>query len=1038
MHENHCCLTLSVRSCLLQLVYTMGAQVPADGGALRWTVAQQTMLAVFSLASEAKERFDTDANVGQQTIELQPFGGPAGNDHGKLRVPRLLEASTRADEAWRWIRDKVLHMLLGDGAGLGMDLPQLKREQRKVVEDFVLAEALEAPRIAAFEDLDISDTAKCSLKILRGLLSYNVLRTSLTKRWRVNFGVDRTCNRRRMAVPFEAKDCAKPNTEFGHVDVAVVLTIISYSRCGLQDSEMTSVFEKLQVRPEPEKQYQSMVYDTERTVPVDARYRSYKKISLSDESQRAGLFDALRVRHGVIKFFLESVVFPREVKQFEKKLVATPWDLVLQCKTRPLCGFSGTNDTELLLPPTVAQHDLDALLGTNARVLVAVMEKRNNVVKELPPLDPSAAILKILASKAPCGSPVNVLLDVGALLLADNEQFATSWLAMRKDCDGVVMYRSDRLEVKLCDGTAVPLALSPLAGNLGSCLVLLDEAHCRGTDLRLPKGSVAALTLGRGLTRDKFVQAAMRMRALISGDHSLIFLAAAEVHAALKTIARGSDRAGEGADDTSEQHRGVTNKTVVQWTLGNMRVALMEGVGHWVNQGVFSTATDQAMTRMIGAHTDHDRPEVLSVNAFGTSLCHRDAVDLHSSYGVPRRQMRICEICTRALAHVRVDGQHPWVITMHDKCDGLFGEAAPRFRNDNHNSLVDEEQERELEVEEEEERQIEHPQRVHPADAVVDQRLLSSVKHGEVDRGLCQLNTLFTSSIALDPAVNCRATLGRLWSKNLRYTQGFCTTVKNVDGAMDDFLRPVLFVVEFDSQCVLVSPREAEEMLKLRPAAARINTGTPRISLRLLSPRTQPDAVELWSQKLAIALSQSANCAARALKEQQGALLNVQLHLFAGSTQFSLSQQMLLCATLGICCAPHTAEEEAHGDGISSNGFVHPLNRKFTEAWLLADGVQIDQPASRALRSFLLGPRHLGTWLMRTPLGSLLGTPATHFFDQGDLPELERTSTGGGDEGASADAKKRVIWGLRLLTVGGPGETPQALNGPARGDLRLS
>jgi len=75
---------------------------------------------------------------------------------------------------------------------------------------------------------------------------------------------------------------------------------------------------------------------------------------------------------------------------------------------------------------------------------------------------------------------------------------------------------------------------------------------------------------------------------------------------------------------------------------------------------------------------------------------------------------------------------------------------------------------------------------------------------------------------------------------------------------------------------------------------------------------------------------------------------------------------------------------------------------------------------------------------MRTPLGSLLGTPATHFFDQGDLPELERTSTGGGDEGASADAKKRVIWGLRLLTVGGPGETPQALNGPARGDLRLS
>ena len=501
-----------------------------------------------------------------------------------------------------------------------------------------------------------------------------------------------------------------------------------------------------------------------------------------------------------------------------------------------------------------------------------------------------------------------------------------------------------------------------------------------------------------------------------------MFLAAAEVHAALETIACGSDRAGEGADGTSKLHRGVTNKTVVHWTLDNMRRALLEGVSHWVNQGVFSTATDQAMSRMIGLHQNHDLPEVLSVKAFGTSLYHRDAVDLHNSYGVPRRLMWIDEICIKALAHVHVDGQHPWVTTMHAKCGGLFRVAAPRFRNDGLNSLVDEEQERELEVEEEEERQIERPQGVYPADAVVDPLLLSSVKYGEVDRGLCELNTLFTSSIALDPAVNCKETLGRLWSKNLRYTRGFCTTVKNVGGAMDEFLRPVLFVVEFDSQCVLVSPREAEEVLKLRPASARINTrDTHRISLRLLSPRTQPDAVELWSPKLAIALSQSANCAATALKEQHDALLNVQLHLFAGSTQYSLSQQMLLCATLGICCAPHTADEEAHGDGIPSNGFVLPLNRKYTEAWLLADEVQIEQPASGALRAFLLGPRRLGTWLLRTPLGSLLGTPPTHFFDQGGVRTLERTATGGGDEGSSADAKKRLIWGLRLLTVGWPG-----------------
>jgi hypothetical protein len=40
--------------------------------------------------------------------------------------------------------------------------------------------------------------------ILRGLLGYEVMRLALTKRWRVNFGVD-PHGRRRMAVPFKVR-----------------------------------------------------------------------------------------------------------------------------------------------------------------------------------------------------------------------------------------------------------------------------------------------------------------------------------------------------------------------------------------------------------------------------------------------------------------------------------------------------------------------------------------------------------------------------------------------------------------------------------------------------------------------------------------------------------------------------------------------------------------------------------------------------------------------------------------------------------------
>eukprot|EP00041_Stephanoeca_diplocostata_P006902 m.95627 g.95627 ORF g.95627 m.95627 type:complete len:76 (-) comp16608_c0_seq3:1045-1272(-) len=45
-----------------------------------------------------------------------------------------------------------------------------------------------------------------------------------------------------MTVPFEVKECAKPNTEIGHVDMGIVLTVISNSRSGLLDGELDTVF----------------------------------------------------------------------------------------------------------------------------------------------------------------------------------------------------------------------------------------------------------------------------------------------------------------------------------------------------------------------------------------------------------------------------------------------------------------------------------------------------------------------------------------------------------------------------------------------------------------------------------------------------------------------------------------------------------------------------------------------------------------------------------------------------------------------------
>lgn len=52
----------------------------------------------------------------------------------------------------------------------------------------------------------------------------------------------------------------------------------------------------------------------------------------------------------------------------------------------------------------------------------------------------------------------------------------------------------------------VPLVATPFSDNLTECLVFLDEAHCRGTDLKLPQVAKGALTLALGQTKDQTVQ----------------------------------------------------------------------------------------------------------------------------------------------------------------------------------------------------------------------------------------------------------------------------------------------------------------------------------------------------------------------------------------------------------------------------------------------------------------------------------------------------------------------------------------------------
>ena len=85
----------------------------------------------------------------------------------------------------------------------------------------------------------------------------------------------------------------------------------------------------------------------------------------------------------VINYFLNNFVFPREAKQFPYKLIASPWDLSSNIRSNIITGFSGTNDTQLLLPVHIHQNDLPELQKTDAIVVNNLLKSENENYQSL-------------------------------------------------------------------------------------------------------------------------------------------------------------------------------------------------------------------------------------------------------------------------------------------------------------------------------------------------------------------------------------------------------------------------------------------------------------------------------------------------------------------------------------------------------------------------------------------------------------------------------------------------------------------------------
>ncbi|KAG7289873.1 hypothetical protein NEMBOFW57_006250 [Staphylotrichum longicolle] len=223
---------------------------------------------------------------------------------------------------------------------------------------------------------------------------------------------------------------------------------------------------------------------------------------------------------------------------------------------------------------------LDLQPHTNASVLSTLL-REENIVLELG--DEGASQLTALTEKMLLGAlassdpEIRVVLDVGAQIVeSSNFQMAKSLLdnAPTSSTDAAIFFNdNDELSVLTRNGVVDSFLTSPFAAHTDRCLVFLDQAHTRGTDLKLPDNYRAAVTLGPGVTKDTLVQACMRMRKLGQGQ-SVSFIVSPEMQKRIRGLRNITDG------------RPLAVPDVLAWAISEAWDETVRSVPLWATQGV--------------------------------------------------------------------------------------------------------------------------------------------------------------------------------------------------------------------------------------------------------------------------------------------------------------------------------------------------------------------------------------------------------------------------------------------------------------------
>lgn len=447
-----------------QLIYTLGAQRSMDGQPDRWFMMQGIFDLVERQACLLQELYPDKIEVNKHTSPSFPMIRLIGTEVRELLILRIVEDICES---------KV------SGVAMSSLTADVKEAAAAFVNDKDVSETCCKVIQAQYAD---DELYLKKLLFLRGLVAGGILIHVLhEKRWSVNYGLHPM--RCLCAVPYRAKGVPAATAEFGHPDVTIALTCLSYYYTGLTNAQLRTCLEILHKDDDPTAEYETWV-KADGSFPRQLRH--WNAVNLEDQQQCENLlFPALRFNKKVADSFLTNVVFPKEGKEFDQKLSTSGWDIPVRPGTMKVTtGFSGTNDNRFLLPCSISQRDLPELRHTSGKVLEFVSRPEN--LGYACAKDSKGAHLsseELLAFIQHSDPNFRVLIDVGAQILdLANDQVIAKWLTLVPDADaGVYFDENDYAMVRTRSGKKEKLGTSSFSTRMDRCLVYLDDVHTRGS-----------------------------------------------------------------------------------------------------------------------------------------------------------------------------------------------------------------------------------------------------------------------------------------------------------------------------------------------------------------------------------------------------------------------------------------------------------------------------------------------------------------------------------------------------------------------------